>query len=126
MTPSGQHLLLNLGSEPEAAARGTCRSSGLLQGTDREFGGCPETQGAFPASEASLTCGTPAHLETLGLRTFEVQHETLAQARVGGSGRCLELQRKVGPRGEEAAARLRPSLCVSVSFSMCGYRLGEE
>ena len=52
---------------------------------------------------------TPSHLGTLGLGTFEVQHETLAQARVWGSGRCLELQREVGPRGEEAAARLRPS-----------------
>lgn len=67
------------------------------------------TQGALPALGASLTCGTSDHLGTLGLRTFEVQHETLAQARVGGSGRCLELQREVGPRGEEAAARLRPS-----------------
>ena len=67
------------------------------------------TQGALPASGASLTCGTSDHLGTLGLCTFEVQHETLAQARVGGSGRCLELQREVGPRGEEAAARLRPS-----------------
>lgn len=54
-----------------------------------------------------LACWNPAQLGTLDLGTFEVQHETLAQARVWGSGGCLELQHEIGPRGEEAAARLR-------------------
>lgn len=93
------------------AVRGTCRSSGPLQGIDSEFGGCPATQGALPASGVSLlgalACRTPVHLGTLDLDTFEVQNEALAKARVWGSRRSLELQREVRPRGKEAAARLR-------------------
>lgn len=45
----------------------------------------------------SLACRPPAPLGTLDLGTFEVQHETLAKARVWGPGRCLELQGEVGP-----------------------------
>lgn len=93
------------------AIRGTCRSSGPLQGRDSEFGGCPATQGALLASGVSLlrtlASRTPAHLGTLDPGTFEVQNEALAKARVWGSRRSLELQREVGPRGEEAAERLR-------------------
>lgn len=85
------------------AAQGTCRSWGPLQCRDSEFRGCPATQGTRPASWGLA----PAHLETLDLGTFEVQHETLAQAWVWGPRRCLELQREIGPGGEEAATRLR-------------------
>lgn len=45
----------------------------------------------------SLACRPPAPLGTLDLGTFEMQHETLAKARVWGPGRCLELQGEVGP-----------------------------
>lgn len=78
-----------------------------------EFGGCPANDSGSPSSlgdlellPRSLACRTPAHFRSLDLGTFEVQHETLPQAGVWGPWRCLELQREVGPRGEEAAARL--------------------
>lgn len=84
---------------------------GTSAGERQEFGGCPATHGALPASGVSLlgtlACRTPAHLGTLYLGTFEMQNEALAKAWVWGSRRSLELQREVGPRGEEAAARLR-------------------
>lgn len=96
------------------AAQGTCRSSGPLQRRDSEFGGCPASDSGRSSSLGDLAllpgspaCWTPAHFRTLGFGTFEVQHEPLPQAWVWGTWRCLELQREVGPRGEEAAARLR-------------------
>lgn len=54
------------------------------------------TQGSLPASgttllPGSLACRTPAQFRTLDLGTFEMQHETLPQARVRGPWRCLEL-----------------------------------
>lgn len=54
------------------------------------------TQGALPDSGAlllpgSLACRAPARFRTLDLGTFEMQHETLPQARVWGPWRCLEL-----------------------------------
>jgi hypothetical protein len=99
------------------AAQDTCHSLGLLQETEGEFGSYLLPQSALAALESlrwcplpgSLVCGTSAHLGTLSRGTFEVQYEALAQTRIWGPRRGLELQREIRPRGEEAAARLRSS-----------------